>query len=182
MRRLPVCLSGDEARSRLRRRSRLDWILRRHGGEREGRVELIWVPHCLFTFEMETARDFGETTVSVDACSGAFAIFQMEEDLLDAPAGDGEVLSSLLLPEEAEKRGRDKLLQAIMRRRGSQGPKPAPGRLLRSETVLFPFWVKYVHRGKDRLDIRLLNAATGEAGGNQTRVGVLHAFVATSRR
>ena len=177
MRCLPVCLGREEARQRLGRRS---WwrSFAAWGRAREaGQVDLVWVPHYLFTLEMESARAFGETTVSVDACSAAFAIFQMEEDLLESPPPEAEILPSLVPQEHAWETGRKKLLQAIMRRRGSQGPKPAPGKLLRSEMVLFPFWVEYTTRSGNQLDIRLLNAATGDRGGNQTKVGVLHAFV-----
>jgi len=180
MRCLPVCVDRDEALRRLERRSWWSRLFGNRGRRVSDRLDLVWVPHHLFTFQMET-KPFGTTTVSVDACSGAFAIFQMEEDLLDNSPGDAELLPQAVTTEQAETEGRKKLLQAIMRRRGSQGPKPAPGKTVHTETVLFPFWVAYVTRGADRLDIGLLNAATGETGGNQTKTGVLHAFVDRSK-
>ena len=180
MRRLPVCRTRDDAGKSLNHGA---WWrgIRPASGPGGGQVALVWVPHFLFTFHMESPQAPGETTVSVDACSAAFAIFQMEEDLLDTPPAEGEVLPGLVPRDEALKTGRHRLVQAIMRRRGSHGPKPVPGELLREETILFPFWLAYVTRKDGRLDIRLHNAATGEPGGNQTRTGVLHAFVALSR-
>lgn len=175
MRTLPRHIGAEEAAARLRRPSGWARLMLRRARPCV-RMELVWVPSFLFTFHMALPRHPGETTVAVDACSGAFAIFQMHADLVDAAPEGGEVLPAALEAGEAERLGRDKLLQAILRQRGSKGPKPEPRETLHAETIHTPFWVYYYWRRPDCLDVRLLNACTGEKGGNLTKAGVLRAF------
>ena len=120
MRTLPRHIGVEEATARLRRPSGWARLMLRRARPCV-RMELVWVPSFLFTFHMALPRHPGETTVAVDACSGAFAIFQMHEDLVDAPPEGGEVLGAALNAEEAERLGRDKLLQAILRAAREQG-------------------------------------------------------------
>ena len=86
----------------------------------------------------------GEVSVSLEACSGCFAIFQMHDALVDGDLNE-ECLPPLIGEQDAAVQGRRQLLQVIMRRRGQYG-KPVIEELLASDVFYYPFWVYYFQR------------------------------------
>ena len=139
-------------------------------------IERIWIPHYRIDFSVVSKKGPGKVSVSVEACSGCFAFFQMHDDLVDGEPGEA-CLPILISEEDAIHRGRSDLLKAIMRRR-SQESKPIIQEALETGVFHYPFWVYYFKRRGKFIDIRLLDAYSGERGGNRTRQGVLNAFVA----
>ena len=113
-------------------------------------------------------------TVSVEAYSGAFAIFEMHPYLLDSPP-PGDHFPPRIPESEAVETGRRELQHTILRLR-SMGGKPVVGEAQRVELLQYPFWVYYYERRRGLLDIKLLDAVTGGKGGAKTKVGVLEAF------
>ncbi len=139
-------------------------------------IERIWIPHYRIDFSVVSKKGPGKVSVSVEACSGCFAFFQMHDGLVEAAPGE-ECLPILLPEEDAIRHGRSDLLKAIMRRR-SQENKPIIQEALDAQVFHYPFWVYYFKRRGKYIDIRLMDAYSGERGGNRTRQGVLNAFVA----
>lgn len=142
------------------------------------RVERIWFPYYLFTIGVTSRMGPGEMLVTVEAWSGAFAIFQLDEFFVDGMPDDGcEIFEPHLSVEACEASARKDLLHTIMRQRSRSGGKPIPGAITAREDLLYPFWIYYYYRKKNVLDIRVVDGATGQRVGHRTRAGVLDAFV-----
>ncbi len=174
---LPICNTGcSMAWLRIATRFRRD-----SAGPETRRLpytEKIWFPYHIFTFEMTSRKDPGVMQVSVEAWSGAFAIFQLGEHLSESPIPEGEVFSPKLSIESCEPLARDNLIHTIMRQRSRIGGKPVPGDIIERETIHYPLWVFYYARKKDVIDIKLVDGMSGRQSGHRTRSGVLEAFVA----
>jgi hypothetical protein len=139
-------------------------------------LELIWIPYFLVPIHVRSRRGPGTIHVSVEAHSGAFAVFQMHENLVEGTPR-GEAFTPKVDAEEAKRIGRQELLRTIMRRRG-QREKPVIEDADEPSVFYYPYWVYYYERRRGRLDIRLCDALTREKGGTRTKAGVLSAFMA----
>ena len=137
-------------------------------------AELIWMPCFLVRIPLKSSQGDTEVTCSVDGCSGAFALFQMDEAIADGAAQD-EAFPPLHDEAEAEALARAALVKVILRRRGSAG-KPTPGPTQSIELLQYPYWVYYYRRRRGLLDIQVLDAATGQRAGQKIKLGVLEAF------
>ena len=144
------------------------------------RVELVWLPSYLVTIELELRGVRSNVTCTVEGLSGSFAIFQMHAQIEDGHP-DGESFEAVLDAETAEKLARDLLVKSILRRRGRAG-KPIPGATQRVEALLWPYWVYYHRRRGGRMDIALLDGATGDRPGHKIKLGLLEAFRAAARQ
>jgi hypothetical protein len=143
------------------------------------RVELVWLPAYLVTIELDLRSTKSDVVCSVEGLSGSFAIFQMTDSIVDGEP-HGERFPARFSPDEAERLARLSLLNAILRRRGRAG-KPVPGPTRSVEPLLWPYWVYYHRRRDDRMDIELLDAATGGRPGHKIKLGLLEAFRAAAR-
>tara|TARA_R110001592_G_scaffold133907_2_gene349376 strand:+ start:41 stop:631 length:591 start_codon:yes stop_codon:yes gene_type:complete len=144
-------------------------------------TEQIWFPYHIYTLEMTSRRNPGLMQVSVEAWSGAFAIFQLGGELIDSPPEKGEVFAPRLHLEDCESHARDNLLHTIMRQRSRLGGKPVAGAVVERETILYPLWVYYFARKKGVIDIKIVDGISGRPSGHRTRTGVLDAFVAKQK-
>ncbi|HDP35965.1 MAG TPA: hypothetical protein ENN29_12745 [Candidatus Hydrogenedentes bacterium] len=142
-------------------------------------MERVWVPHYQIDFQVFSRKGPGVVSVSVEACSGCFAIFQMHDALVEGEKEE-ETLPLLLDEKDAVMQGRKQLLQTIMRRRGQQG-KPVIENTLATAVFYYPFWVCYFKRRGKFIDVKLQDAVSAERGGNRTKQGILNAFVAKRR-
>jgi hypothetical protein len=155
---------------------------RSNAGSRERRLpfaEPAWLPYYIIPIKVSSSRGESQITVSVEAYSGAFAIFQMHADIVDGEV-DGETFPPRLTEEEAARIGQKELLATIMRQR-SRGQKPVPGAVISVDVLHYPFWVYYYERRPGFLDIKVLDAATGSKPGGKTRIALIEAFSAASR-
>jgi hypothetical protein len=143
------------------------------------KVECVWLPVYLVTISVEHRGTPGRVVCSVDGLSGAFAIFEMTA-LITAGEPGGESFASKIDAAEAERIGRERLIVDILRRRGRRG-KPVPGATESVELLRWPYWVYYHRRRGGRMDIQLLDAATGERAGHKIKLGLLDAFRAKPR-
>lgn len=143
------------------------------------RLERIWMPYYLIDFRVNSHKGPGIISVSLEAWSGSFALFERHDALVE-----GEVKEEHFPPEWTEEnaiaQARHDLLQNIMRRRGQQG-KPVIEAAEGIGLFYYPFWVCYFMRYGRYVDIRLMDAYTGESGGNRNKQGVLNAMVAQKR-
>ena len=90
MRYIPARVSKDAALAFFQRRrfGNLYGLLRQRtavtpGGQRLPYLERVWLPYYLIAIRLDSRRGEGEVTVSVEAYSGAFAIFQMHDELVE---------------------------------------------------------------------------------------------------
>ena len=143
-------------------------------------LELVWLPSFIVPFHVNSRKGAGVITVSVEAWSGAFAIFEMHDMVESGGPLEGELFEPRLGEPEAIAQGRDNLLHTILRQR-SFGPKPEIRASGEVELLHYPFWVYYYERRPGRLDIKLIDAVTGAKGGAKTKSGLLAAFQAASK-
>lgn len=161
------------------------WLRRPLPPPRDGglpRLDLVWMPCHLFTFRLDRAgAGKGRIHGRIEHWSRAFSLVDLEEALAPGPPGEGEVLpdepvDETDLAEEARSRIMATLLVARTRTAGATvGARIAAARYHQ------PYWVYYYRRRGNRIDIRLVDAATGERPGSKTKAGVLTAFVRASR-
>lgn len=150
------------------------WGLRTGRG-RVSRAELLWFPHYLISIAVNSRKGPGRVFVSVEGHSGAFMIVEIEADFTEGTPGR-EVFPPRLSEAEAIEVGRHELLKSIMRRRGHRD-RPVIEETLAAELFYYPFWVYYYERRRGLLDIRVLDAVTGEIGRAKTKAGVLSALI-----
>ena len=142
------------------------------------RVDLVWLPHYYIRFRVVSRLGPGEIAVSVEAHSGSFAIFQMEENLVDREI-EGEVFEPRLSIDRATEIGRRDLVKSILRQRG-QWNKPEVQEALEPDLFYYPFWVYYYERRRGLFDIQVYDAARGVKGGPRTKVGILSGLVGSN--
>lgn len=143
------------------------------------KIEPVWLPAYLVTIALERSAGPGRVTCSVEGFRGSFAIFEMfaaiEEGTLD-----GEHFPPALDAAEAERIARELLVTTLLRRSG-QARRALPAATESVELLLWPYWVYYHRRRNGRLDIHLLDAATGQRPGHKIKLGLLEAFRAKQR-
>ena len=145
------------------------------------RLELVWMPHYLFTVRaVAPDGDEGQIQFSLDAHAGVFMIVKLAGEL-----DQGECTERHFPPpmprEEAETIGRKQLTLALLRRRG-QRDRPTPHETLDCQLFYYPFWTYYYERMPGAIDIVVLDAVSGEKVGGRTKTAVLDAFTAASAR
>ncbi len=141
-------------------------------------VERIWFPYYLYTIGVNSRKGPGTIVVTVEAWSGAFAIFQLDEFLTTGAPPSGEEFSPKLTIDACEVTARENLLHTIMRQRSRSGGKPIPDQIVAREAILYPLWIYYYRRKKGVIDIKIVDGVSGQLVGHRTRSGVLEAFVA----
>jgi len=143
------------------------------------RIERIWMPYYLIDFRVNSHKGPGIISVSLEAWSGSFALFERQDDLVEADVGEDH-FDPGWTEEAAVAQARRDLLQSIMRRRGQQD-KPIIEAAEQVSLFHYPFWIYYFLKRGRYIDIRIMDAYTGEAGGNQNKQGILNAMVAEKR-
>lgn len=143
------------------------------------RIERVWMPYYLIDFRVNSHKGPGIISVSLEAWSGSFALFERHADLVEADVGEDH-FDPGLTEEAAVAQARRELLQSIMRRRGQQD-KPVIEAAEDTRLFYYPFWIYYFLKHGRYIDIRLMDAYTGETGGNRNKQGILNAMVAKKR-
>lgn len=142
-------------------------------------AERVWLPYYLLDYDVKTKKRDSVISVSVEAYSGAFAIFQMHEQLKEGEPPEGEFFPPEMPEDEAVTLGRDRLHEAIIREKGRR-LQPEVNEVVKIEIIHYPFWVYYFERRRGLIDIKVLDAARGEKPGNKTRISLLNAFAKAS--
>ena len=138
-------------------------------------AELIWFPYFLVEIEAINKNVPKSVMTSVEGWTGAFALFDMDADLVTGVI-EGPRFPPKLDEDASAKIARTQLQIAILRQRGAE--KPVVNAVLSVERLLYPLWVYYHERRRGLIDIKIIDAVTGAKGGAQTRKGVLEAFKA----
>ncbi|MCC6798334.1 MAG: hypothetical protein IT366_24690 [Candidatus Hydrogenedentes bacterium] len=137
------------------------------------KLEVVWLPRHLFGIRCVLPKDEREITACVDSHSGGFTVFEMDKWLVEGDPPEPFFAQGMPL-EEAERIARRELLSFILRQRGILA-KPEPRETVRIRLIHHPYWVYYFDGG-GYVDIRVLDAVTGERGGGKAKRAVLNAF------
>lgn len=171
-------IDADEARRRIERR----WWHRLWGGAtpKPGalpRLELVRLPYFLVKAEVTLRGQSRAVAVLVEGQSGAFSIVE-EAALVCEPRADGPLLPARRSPSEAADIARDALVSSLIRSRASRGRLPTVRNVHAVDVVAYPYWVYYYPRGRGHLDIKVIDALTGDRPGPKVKDSLLSAFVA----
>jgi hypothetical protein len=181
MRHLPAQVSEVTVRHAFERRNWIARLIHRppplhRKHPRLPRLECIWFPYFIAAIRLTmSTRIPGETVVSVEGWSGAFAFFELEHALVDGESPRPCFPPKLDLS-EVLRIARSELLHAVLRQAG-RGEQPLPGEVLRGEWVLFPLWIWYEQRHSGRITIQVREGIHGQPIGVRTRNGILDAFL-----
>ena len=133
-------------------------------------TELVWLPCYLVTIQLESPSGRERMVCGVEGRSGSFSLLDVGDSLAEGEP-EGLRLGPIIDADAAEAVARRELVHVILRRRGRAG-KPTPRETLEVRQVAYPYWVYYYRRGK-YIDVRILDAATGQLAGNKIRLAVL---------
>ena len=143
------------------------------------RIELVWMPYYRVPVRYTSKHGPGTVEIAVEAHGGEARLIA-DAQLLPDPPAEGAVFPPRLSGDEATVIARREAIRIVMIQRGRSKPviegADAPT-LLRC-----PFWVYYYERRRGMIDIKTLNAATGEKGGVRTKRAVLDALLEQARR
>ncbi len=142
-------------------------------------LELVWMPQYLMTFAMHGRRGAETAGVTVDGMTGQFTLFFAEHQVCEG-APEGESPEPAIGPDRAEAIARRAAQSWLLRyhrvRRLNIGA-------LESIAVLrYPFWVYYYQRRRGLLDLRVMDAVTGELPGSKLKYGIVRAFQQTAAK
>ncbi|HRK35254.1 MAG TPA: hypothetical protein PLJ47_11725 [Candidatus Hydrogenedentes bacterium] len=137
------------------------------------KLERVWLSRHLYDIRCVLGKDEHTITASVDSQSGMFTIFEMDPWIVDGTP-PGPHFPAVMKPDIAEAQARAGLLSFILRQRGTLA-KPEPRDTTRVRLLHYPYWVYYFDAG-GHIDIRALDAVTGEKGGGKVRRALLNAF------
>lgn|GEM_PF-564464 len=144
-------------------------------------VERLWMPAYAVCIRTSSAKGDQQIWTSVEGISGTFSLFDGVGDL-DSRSIEEEVFPPTLGATEAGDLARAGLVRYIMSQRG-QMDKPAVQEIIEVRTYHFPVWVCYFHRyGLRHLDLKVLEACSGRAGGAKLRISVLNALIAARKK
>lgn len=138
-------------------------------------LERIWMPWYAVEFQTEVRKNPGLVSMAIDAWSEMPVLFERSESLLEGTL-DGAWFPPPFGPETAQDLARKGLFQVILRRRGQMN-KPVIKECLSVQLFYMPLWVYYYRRIFRYIDVKLMDAYTGEASGSRIRNGVLNAMM-----
>lgn len=132
------------------------------------------MPHYLIHFFANTKNGDENIATYVDAVSGAFALFALDEAV-----EDGEPLSEPLLPmytmDDAIALARRSLILAVMSQRGKRR-RTVVKHVVSSILVYHPFYIYYYLRRNKFIDFGIMDAVVGDMPGAKVKAACLSAF------
>ncbi len=174
-------ISLPVARRRLRRRRGIKiraWLARtgaqRRGRKRHQRIELVRLPAYCVAFRVFDGTRHGEIELLVDAHVASVRRFTAtESDWCESDSG--KLFAPALAAAAARRAAHEQLLAILLREPGwlRQQPQISEASI---ELVQYPYWVYYWRRPSGMLDVRLLDAWTGELAGTKVRLAFLDAL------
>lgn len=141
-------------------------------------IELLWLPAYAVCLKTDTKGVAGAVWAGVDAGTGHASLLE-GIGMLKEEAFEGERLPARLTETDAIPIAREGVLRYVLRQRKHIG-RPVIGEALGTILYYYPVWVLYIRRGK-KLDLKVLDAYTGNSAGAKVRVAVLNALIAKKR-
>lgn len=138
-------------------------------------MEIVRLPCYLIAVETIAKGSARDVDVLIGGCDGQFALVGAAG--LGFESDDGiEAFPPTINESEAIQQAQSGLVTAIMRSPG-WGAKPDIGGVASVELVQAPYWVYYYERRRGRLDIKVLDAVTGNIPGPKVKLSMIQAFV-----
>jgi len=138
-------------------------------------MEVVWMPAYHVTIDLTAKGRTHPVDVMVGGRDDQFAMMNMADLTFDRHA-DPESFPPTIDEPQAEQVARSGIVTAILRTPG-WGAKPTIGQTRHIELVQYPFWVYHFERRAGLLDIKILDAVTGNLPGPKTKSTILRAFV-----
>jgi|GEM_PF-2557945 hypothetical protein len=164
-------------------REKVEWILARWEKKRRGllgpllfpdscarrltRIEQVYVPHFLFTFQQSIRSRIEVHYILIDALCG-FGAFTNAEPELSQEDATGAVFAASLSSEKAQERAKDWLSRWNLRRHAFHLTPPT---ILSSRSLFFhfPFWLAFYERPSGRMDLEVVDGVRGFLEGGRTK-------------
>ncbi len=143
-------------------------------------MDVVWLPYYRVTIESVAKGQSRQIDTLVGGHDGSFAVMDLAGLTLE-PQPQAEHFDPTLDEAEADQIARSGLVAAILRSPG-WASKPTVGDTHRVELIQYPFWVYTFERRRGRLDIKVLDAVTGNLPGPKVKGSILEAFVSASGR
>ena len=139
------------------------------------RLERIWLPFALVSAECGGGTEATRLCCLVDRIEGS--VFGLRDDL------DEPVLMQVKdpLPPRLDLDECRPLAELFLRRRLLIARTERELAIETARECLYPFWVAYFERRRERIDVRLLDAVTGDASGTGLRRAFLSGLRAAAR-
>ncbi len=142
------------------------------------KYELIAWPLYIVRFFLQSGKDkTQEIFIAVDAWAKTIARFERMQEIQEKPCSDFDlIIYPHISLDEVKSISRYGLIQQLLRQRRLQ---PAPETVIPEIILLIytPLWVCYFARTMQSLDVRLLDAYSGEKMGAQIRSAFLNALI-----
>ena len=190
MKHLPVTISADAARARVEKSKsfRIDRLIAAlvpsllppiQSARQLPYLELVWMPQYLMTFAMHGRRGAETARVTVDGLTSQFTLFFADHQLREG-APEGEIPDPEIGPDRAETIARRAAQSWLLRYHRVR--KLNIGAMQSIELLRYPFWVYYYQRRRGLLDLRIVDAVTGELPGSKLKYGIVRAFQQTATK
>ncbi len=142
------------------------------------KYELVAWPLYIVRFFLQSGTDkTQEIFIAIDAWARTIARFERMKEVKEVPPASFDLIISPNIPlEEVKSIAQYGLMQQLLRQRRLQ---PAPETVIPEIALLIytPVWACYFARTMFSLDVRLLDAYSGEKIGAQTRSAFLNALI-----
>lgn len=143
------------------------------------RFELIWLPYRLVSFRGQSPKGEEVLIASVQGHCESFALFQMEEVLVDGPPPGPHFPPRIDLA-RADQVARKELVAMLLRIRGVRG-RFSPEEIVDRDIVHYPYWIFYYQK-RSYIDFKIIDAVTGAPGASKLRGAVVSAYCEESDR
>lgn len=137
------------------------------------KLELVWIPHYLIDFRVQSSNAHETITAIVDGYIGAFALFRLHEGISEEDFPH-KPIPPRMSGDDAVVLARKSLLTASMAQRGRRR-KLLVQEHLATELVQYPYWIYYFLR-RAVIDIAVMDAVIGDFQGPKIKAACLAAL------
>ena len=188
MKHLPASISAENARAKIERGIyfRIDRLVGRAIPSFRAPLalarplpflEIAWMPQYMMTFALQGPRAPESVCATVDGYSAQFALFLAGNQVIDESL-EGDLPEPEVTLDRAKYVAGEGLLKWVMRHHRTG--KVKVGASLAVDILRYPFWVYYYQRRRGLLDVRILDAVTGDSPGSKTKYAIVRAFERTA--
>lgn len=142
------------------------------------RLELIWMPAYRMTVAARVKGNDRTATVLVGGRDGTVRV--VDGRTLELQPHDGDVFPATVNASRATEAAQTGLTN-VVRSTPGMGVRPDVGDTSGIAPVAYPYWVETYERRPGRLDIRVLDAVTGQPAGPRVKIAIVEAFVEQHR-
>jgi len=131
------------------------------------------MPYYVIKIELDGPRGSDSLQTTVDAFEGAFAIYMPRDEPVDAPL-EGAVFEPEMPEEDAIDISRKGVLNWLLLYQRKRRMTTRDARIV--DLLRYPFWVYYYQRRRGLIDLRIIDAVSGDQPGAKTKHAIVRAF------